>query len=139
MKLVKLIEFPFFEEDDGNLTVFEEGASSIPFLFKRVFHVSSRKGSVRGNHAHIKCSQLLICTSGAIEVKCDDFFTKKIYKLDRPSIGLLILPGVWANETYLKDNTNLTVICDRLYEKDDYINNYNDFKVFVKSLNEENN
>ena len=34
MKLVKLIEFPFFEEDDGNLTVFEEGAYSIPFLRK---------------------------------------------------------------------------------------------------------
>jgi dTDP-4-dehydrorhamnose 3,5-epimerase-like enzyme len=139
MKLVKLIEFPFFEENDGNLTVFEEGAYSIPFLIKRVFHVSSRKGSVRGNHAHIKCSQLLICSSGAIEVKCDDFFSKKNYILDRPNLGLLLLPGVWANETYLKDNTNLTVICDRLYEKDDYINNYSDFKVFAQSLKGGNN
>ena len=130
MKLVKLIELPYLKENNGDLVVVE--GNIIPFNMSRVFTVRASKDSVRGEHAHRHCSQLLICTNGSVEVKCDDTRTTEIYVLDKPNFGLFIPPGIWADQKYIEDNTTLTVLCDRPYEEADYIRNYDDFKLFSK-------
>ena len=127
MKLVKLIELPYHKEINGDLVV-AEGANSI----KRVFNVRAQKGNIRGRHAHRHCSQLLICTNGAVEVKCDDSSTNEVYVLDKPNFGLLIAPGIWTEQKYIENNTILTVLCDRPFEEADYLRNYDDFKLFSK-------
>jgi len=104
----------------------------IPFSIKRVFNVRQQKGDIRGKHAHLHCSQLLICTNGAVEVKCDDSRTTEIYVLDKPNFGLFIPPGIWADQKYIENNTILTVLCDRPFEEADYLRNYEDFKLFSK-------
>ena len=134
MDLVKLLEFPIFEEDSGELVVFEEGISAIPFSIKRIFNVRSEKGSVRGRHSHRLCSQILICSNGSIEVTCDDSINKETYVLDKPNYGLLVLPGIWAEQKYIKHDTTMTVICDRVYESEDYISNYADFIAFASTF-----
>tara|TARA_B110001454_G_scaffold17503_1_gene15773 strand:- start:2050 stop:2457 length:408 start_codon:yes stop_codon:yes gene_type:complete len=135
MESVKLLEFPIFEEDSGELVVFEESITAIPFLIKRIFNVRSEKDSVRGKHAHRLCSQILICSNGSIQVTCDDSTNKEIYILDKPNYGLLVSPGIWAEQKYIKQNTSMTVICDRLYEAEDYISDYADFRIFANTLN----
>ncbi len=132
MKLVKLIELPYLKESNGDLVAVEGESNVIPFSIKRVFNVRSQKGNIRGRHAHRQCSQLLICTNGSIEVKCDDGNTNELYVLDKPNFGLLIAPGVWAEQRYMEDNTILTVLCDRPFEEVDYLRNYEDFKLFAK-------
>ena len=135
MESVKLLEFPIFEEDNGELVVFEENIEVIPFSIKRIFNVRSEKDSVRGKHAHRLCSQILICSNGSIQVTCDDSTKKEIYILDKPNYGLLVSPGIWAEQKYIKQNTSMTVICDRLYEAEDYISDYADFRIFANTLN----
>ena len=130
MKLVKLIELPYHKENNGDLVVVE--GEIIPFSIKRVFNVRQQKGDIRGRHAHLHCSQLLICTNGAVEVKCDDSRTTEIYVLDKPNFGLFIPPGIWADQKYIENNTILTVLCDRPFEEADYLRNYEDFKLFSK-------
>ena len=130
MKLVKLIELPYLKENNGDLVVVE--GEIIPFSIKRVFNVRQQKGDIRGRHAHRHCSQLLICTNGAVEVKCDDSRTTEIYVLDKPNFGLFIPPGIWADQKYIENNTILTVLCDRPFEEADYIRNYDDYKLFCK-------
>jgi dTDP-4-dehydrorhamnose 3,5-epimerase-like enzyme len=130
MKLVKLIELPYLKENNGDLVVVE--GEIIPFSIKRVFNVRQQKGDIRGRHAHLHCSQLLICTNGAVEVKCDDSRTTEIYVLDKPNFGLFIPPGIWADQKYIENNTILTVLCDRPFEEADYLRNYEDFKLFSK-------
>ena len=130
MKLVKLIELPYLKENNGDLVVVE--GEIIPFSIKRVFNVRQQKGDIRGRHAHLHCSQLLICTNGAVEVKCDDISTTEIYVLDKPNFGLFIPPGIWADQKYIENNTILTVLCDRPFEEADYVRNYDDFKLFSK-------
>ena len=130
MKLVKLIELPYLKENNGDLVVVE--GEIIPFSIKRVFNVRQQKGDIRGRHAHRHCSQLLICTNGAVEVKCDDSRTTEIYVLDQPNFGLFIPPGIWADQKYIENNTILTVRCDRLFEEADYLRNYEDFMLFAK-------
>ena len=101
MKLVKLIELPYLKENNGDLVVVE--GEIIPFSIKRVFNVRQQKVDIRGKHAHRHCSQLLICTNGAVEVKCDDSSTTEIYVLDKPNFGLFIPPGIWACLLYTSD------------------------------------
>lgn len=135
MKSVKLIEFPIFKEDNGELSVFEHGNQFVPFSIKRIFNVRSEIGSVRGKHAHRLCSQLLICSNGAIEVLCDDSVNQNVFILDKPNYGLLVPPGIWAEEKYIEHNSTMTVICDRIYEAEDYISDYQLFKDFASKLN----
>ena len=135
MKSVKLIEFPTFKEDNGELSVFEYGNQFVPFSIKRIFNVRSEIGSVRGKHAHRLCSQLLICSNGVIEVLCDDSVNQNVFMLDKPNYGLLVPPGIWAEERYIEHNSTMTVICDRIYEAEDYISDYELFKDFVSQSN----
>jgi len=132
MKLVKLIELPYHKEINGDLVVAEGENSLIPFSIKRVFNVRAQKGHIRGRHAHRHCSQLLICTNGAVEVKCDNSRKNEFYVLDKPNFGLLITPGIWTEQKYMKNNSILTVLCNRAYEESDYLRNYEDFKLFCK-------
>ena len=134
MESVQLIQFPVFKEDNGELSVFEQNSKAIPFQIERIFNVRSDKGSLRGQHAHHLCSQLLICSNGSIEVTCDDSLNKKVFLLDRPNYGLLVPPAIWAEQNYLENNSSMTVICDRPYEVKDYISNYKLFKEFVSQI-----
>jgi dTDP-4-dehydrorhamnose 3,5-epimerase-like enzyme len=126
--LVNLIELPLYEDNHNALVVAEGSTANVPFIISRVFNVQASIGSIRGKHAHLKCTQLLICTIGSVEVICDDGFSLKKYILDKSNFGLLIKPGVWAQQKYLEEHTVLTVLCDRPYEEDDYVCDYEEFK-----------
>ena len=132
MALVTPIQFPKYADPNGVLCVFECGRH-VPFDVRRVFTVSARVGNIRGDHAHKKCTQLLVCVSGKIRVTCDDGSVVTEYYLDSMGSGLLIPPGIWAKEDYLVDGAVLMVLCDRGYEGEDYIRDYGDFKTFLES------
>lgn len=132
MALVTSIQFPKYADPNGVLCVFESGRH-VPFDVRRVFTVSARVGNIRGDHAHKKCTQLLVCVSGKIRVACDDGSVVTQHLLDNMGEGLLIPPGVWAKEDYVVDDAVLMVLCDRGYEAEDYIRDYNDFKAFLES------
>ena len=38
--------------------------------------------------------------------------------------GILTPPGMWAGQEYQKDNSVMVVLCDRGYEPEDYIRDY---------------
>lgn len=130
MRPATLINFPTHRDSNGTLGVYECG-KQVPFDIRRVFTVSAKKDDVRGDHAHKKCTQLLVCISGQIRVSCDDGSVLTQYLLDNMSVGLLVPPGIWASEEYLDNAAVLMVFCDRGYEADDYIRDYNDFKNFL--------
>jgi dTDP-4-dehydrorhamnose 3,5-epimerase-like enzyme len=112
---------------NGILCVYESG-KQVPFDIRRVFTVSAMAGDVRGNHAHRQCSQLLICTVGEIRVACDNGVEVSHHLLNGVDCGLLVPPGIWAREDYMTDGAVLMVLCDRIYEEDDYIRDYDEFK-----------
>ena len=130
---IKLIDLPHHFEENGDLIVMEK-FKNVPFEIQRVFVVRAPKGAIRGQHSHIKCTQLLTCPSGIIDVQCDDGKNKLYFTLNHPNMALLIPPGIWAQQTYTVENSILTVLCDRIYEAEDYIREYNIFinKTFKK-------
>ena len=135
MDKVRLINFPYYQEDNGDLVVIQGMDDSAPFHISRVFNVRADKDSIRGQHAHSECTQLLVCTNGSIEVSCDDGETKSTHILNKPYKGLLILPGVWAEQKYLENSSILTVLCDQPFNEEEYIRNYDEFKKYLMHNN----
>ena len=131
MNLATPIPFPKYSDVNGVLCVFESGRH-VPFEIRRVFTVSAKAGDTRGDHAHKKCTQLLVCVSGKIRVTCDNGSTVIEHYLDNKGLGLLIPPGIWAKEEYVHDAV-LMVLCDRGYEEEDYLRDHSDFKTFLES------
>jgi len=124
-------------EDKGFLVVIEN-AGAPPFSIARVFIVQAEKNAVRGRHAHKLCSQFLVCSSGEVLITCTDGDERVEFLLNKPSLGLLIPPGFWSEQVYLTENSALTVLCDRVYEAEDYIREYSNFLKFRKSLETKN-
>jgi hypothetical protein len=123
---VSLLELPMFAEPNGALVVMEEGdgTGSIPFKISRTFVVSANCGAVRGNHAHFQCYQFMQSNNGNILVSCNDGNNSVDYELDRPNIGLLVPPGIWATQIYKDSNAFLVVLCDQRYTESDYLRDY---------------
>jgi dTDP-4-dehydrorhamnose 3,5-epimerase-like enzyme len=112
---------------DGFLVVAEAG-QHIPFVVPRVFCVYGVKpGTIRGQHAHKECAQILICVSGKCEVTCDDGSERRTFSLGNPAVGLLVPPMIWAEEKYMVENTVLLVLTDHRYDETDYIKHYDEF------------
>ena len=127
---IKLIKLPHHFEENGDLIVMEN-SKNVPFEIVRVFVVRAPKDSLRGQHAHKKCTQMLTCPHGQIDIECDDGENKYNFILNHPNIALLIPPGIWAQQKYTLENSILTVLCDRAYETEDYIREYSEFLKFI--------
>ena len=129
---IRIIDLQTISDDGGKLVIMESGEwLSMPI--KRVFTVLDHKNTIRGRHAHKECAQILICQNGICQVFCDDGKQKKTFVIDNPSKGLYIPASIWSEQVYKTDNTLLLVLCDQLYDEDDYIRDYTEFESFRKS------
>lgn len=97
---------------------------------KRIFFIHSSKKTSRGNHAHKLCWQTLINIKGSIIVEVDNGSDKTSINLENSAEGIVIPPMFWTKQIYSKDSI-LMVACSELYEEDDYIRNYDEFKFLM--------
>ena len=74
--------------------------------------------------------QLLIATSGSVEVIMDDGKEKKSYVLDKPWKGLLIAPGLWRDLENFSNDAVVMCLASEKYDEGDYIRNYEEFLNF---------
>ncbi len=102
------------------------------FICRRFFFILGNKNEIRGNHAHKKESQFMVCLRGACELNFDDGIKKKKIILDNNLLGVKVSPGIWGIQKYLKANTILLVFSNGAYDEKDYIRNYKKFKIFKK-------
>ena len=103
-----------------------------PFKFpvKRLFWVTGvPKGTTRGNHAHYKTRQMLICIKGSITVhlkyqnEVEDIFPLTANQ------WCFVDKLVWDAQTFSSPDDILLVLADTFYDKEDYIT---DFKKFTE-------
>jgi UDP-2-acetamido-3-amino-2,3-dideoxy-glucuronate N-acetyltransferase len=107
--------------------------NDIPFKTKRIFIIHGKKNSIRGDHAHYKCSQFLISLSGSMTVKYENKKGKfkKILSSNKNNY-LLLKPKTWCKIKFNTKNSKLMVFCDREYEFSDYIEKHNEFLDIIK-------
>jgi dTDP-4-dehydrorhamnose 3,5-epimerase-like enzyme len=121
-----IIDVPIFSDSRGQLMVTEFEA--LPFFPKRLFMQSvNRRGTVRGQHAHRGCSQLLIVIKGSVKVSLESCAGIQTEELKNSSVGLLIPPMVWASQTFQNRSGKVLVLASEPYSEADYIRNKNEF------------
>ncbi|MHA6513096.1 WxcM-like domain-containing protein [Tessaracoccus sp. Z1128] len=73
--------------------------SEIPFTPQRFFSVYAvPSADVRGQHAHRRCHQFLVCLAGHVTCLVDDGQRRSTYLLDNPSRGLYMPPMTWGSQ-----------------------------------------
>lgn len=125
---VILTRFPRIPDIRGTLS-FGEFERNIPFLPKRYFIVYDVPSlETRGEHAHKKCHQFLICIRGSCSVVADDGVNRQEFLLDKPDIGLYLPPLVWGIQYNYSSDAVLLVFTSDFYDSSDYIRDYSEFK-----------
>lgn len=116
----------------GDISVVENG-KEVPFDVKRIYYLYDVPGGAdRGGHAHKALYQLIIAASGSFTVTLDDGTNTKAFTLNRPYQGLLIKPGIWRTLNDFSSGAVCVVLASEVYDANDYIRDYNDFKIFRK-------
>ncbi len=111
----------------GALTV-GEVPTEVPFLPARyfvVFDVPTKE--LRGEHAHRRCQQFLICVHGSCRVLLDDGKSRCEVTLDRPDMGVFMPEMIWGTQYRYSSDAVLLVFASRTYEDADYLRTYDEF------------
>lgn len=125
--VVQILRVTVASDLRGSLAATEVG-EGLPFEPKRVFavfDVPSRE--VRGEHAHRKLHQLLICVRGECSLHVDDGKNRDDILLDSPAIGVHVPPMVWGVQYRFSGDAVLLVLASHPYDAEDYIRDYDEF------------
>ena len=105
----------------------------IPFEVKRIYYLYDiQNKSIRGEHAHKDLYQVIMGLNDGLKIKIDDGQNQKIFNLNNPNQGLLIVPGIWRSLTEFFPESICLVLASELYSEEDYIRDYNEFLNFKK-------
>lgn len=111
----------------GSLTV-GEVPTEVPFTPARYFAVFGVPSiELRGEHAHRKCQQFLICLHGSCRVLLDDGQHRCEVTLDQPDMGVFMPAMIWGTQYRYSPDAVLLVFASRPYEADDYLRTYDEF------------
>jgi UDP-2-acetamido-3-amino-2,3-dideoxy-glucuronate N-acetyltransferase len=124
---VTLHRLPQITDMRGSVSVgeFEKSVSFTPLRYFLVFGVPSEE--TRGEHAHHKCQQFLICVRGRCSVVADDGRNRQEFLLDSPTTGLYLPPMIWGIQYRYSTDAVLLVFASEYYDANDYIRNYGEF------------
>ena len=125
---IKFYNAEIHTSDNGNLVAIES-SNDIPFDIERIFYVFDvHNQNDRGKHSHYKTKQVLIALCGKVTVVCDDGKERQEYILNNASEALYIPEMIWDEQIYYDKNTVLLVLSDTLYDSEDYIEDYEEFR-----------
>jgi len=124
---VTVHRLPFVEDMRGNLSA-GEFERTVPFPVKRYFLVFDvPSAEVRGEHAHRRCQQFLVCVRGSLSVVVDDGTNREEILLDAPNVGVHLPPMVWGIQYRYSEDAVLLVFCSEYYDPADYVRDYSEF------------
>ena len=108
--------------------VFGEASRHVPFQVKRYFLVFDVQSEhIRGEHAHRRLHQFLVCVAGRCNVVTDNGVTRHEVVLDSPSKGVHIPPMVWATQYKYTPDAVLLVLASEYYDASEYIRDYYEY------------
>jgi dTDP-4-dehydrorhamnose 3,5-epimerase-like enzyme len=128
MTMIKWLKFPSLGDSRGSLVALES-SEIVPFNIKRVYYLFDTKDNVtRGNHAHKKLKQVMLCIKGSCTVSLDNGFSRECVNLNSPINGILVEGLIWREMSNFTKDCILLVIASENYDESDYIRDYNEFK-----------
>ncbi len=112
-----------------------EATAHVPFAIARMFTLTAPAEARRGEHAHRRCSQFLLCVHGAVELVCDDGQDQHLFTLDCNNLAVCVPPTIWNTVIFKRNRSVVIVLCDRPFEEADYLRTYPEFLTFRKAPN----
>jgi hypothetical protein len=97
------------------------------FKIKRIFFIKGYINATRGKHAHKDTKQIIINIDAKVMVKTFVNSKKKTYFLRNSGDYLICNKKTWVEIKFLKSGY-LSVVCDKIYDKKDYIYDINKLK-----------
>ena len=124
------IHYKSFKETSGSLIPFYINKNLLKsFKLKRFFFVYGKKKYLRADHAHKKCSQIIIPVKGTVKITTYYKKNKKIFFLVTKKNKALFIPvHTWLNIKFYKDNDSILTLCNYHYNKKEYILDFFEFK-----------
>jgi dTDP-4-dehydrorhamnose 3,5-epimerase-like enzyme len=134
MKKIKKIKIKSYVNSSGKLIPLTFN-KKFPIKAKRIFLLYGKKKQIRGDHAHKKCSQLFVPVLGKfiLNIKTPDSEKKILLKYENKT-AVLLPPKYWCGIKFLTKNSVLMVVCDKEYDFNDYLENFNDYKAYLKKI-----
>lgn len=133
MSLIEILDIESRGDERGQLIALENN-KNIPFTIKRVYYLTqTRENVARGFHAHKELMQVAVCISGRCLMKLDDGVNQEEVWLDSPVKAILIRKMIWREMHNFSPDCVLLVLASELYDEQDYIRSYSDFKLLAKS------
>jgi UDP-2-acetamido-3-amino-2,3-dideoxy-glucuronate N-acetyltransferase len=124
---VRVLALPVVSDIRGRLS-FGQHETHLPFFPVRYFVVYDvPTKEVRGEHAHRRLHQVLVCLRGSVMVMVDDGENRDEVLLEGPENGLYVPPMVWAAQYRYSADAILLTLASDTYDPDDYIRNYDEF------------
>jgi hypothetical protein len=129
-----ILELDKHSHEKGNISIVENG-KEVPFNINRVYYLYDVPGGEdRGAHGHKELRQLIIAASGSFDLILNDGNNKRKITLNRPYVGLLVVPGIWREIVNFSSGSICMVLASHKYDEEDYIRNYEDFLKFKKEI-----
>ncbi len=127
-----LIDVSKIQSKSGNITVLENG-KDLPFHVKRIYYLYDiPSGENRGGHAHYELEQYIFAASGSFNVVLYDGVNRKNIFLNRPNLGLHIVPGLWRELVDFSSGSICMVLASHKYDENDYLRDFNQFLALKK-------
>ena len=134
MKKIRKFRLKSFSKSTGKLIPISLN-KQFPIKAKRIFFLYGKKNKTRGEHAHKKCSQFFIPIQGKFILNIKTPKTKKRIVLSHLSKNALLLPPkYWCGVKFINKNSILMIVCDKYYNFNDYIENFEKYKKYLNKL-----
>ncbi len=134
IKKPKILSYSIYPEYNGTLIPFYTN-NHFPktFKLKRFFLLYGKCKFFRADHAHKKCSQIIIPLRGKIyiSIKSRKYFKKFTLELKRRKC-LLVPPYNWIKINFQNNEDSLLTLCNFKYDKREYISNFKSFLKIIK-------
>jgi dTDP-4-dehydrorhamnose 3,5-epimerase-like enzyme len=117
---LKVVALRQFADERGVLAPVEL-TDVVPFTVVRLFWVRDvPPGIQRGAHAHVACHQFMICGAGSVAVDAFDGVAERTVTL-AAGTAVHVPPALFTTERFADSRSVLMVLCDRPYEREDYL------------------
>ncbi len=125
----RIIELPKILDERGNLSFFEH-PNQLPFKIARTYWIYDVPGGeVRGGHAFKEQQEFIVALSGAFDVILHDGKKELKFNLNRSYYGLYIPNKVWRRLENFSTNSLALIVSDKHYAEDDYVRDFENFKI----------